>query len=159
MGLQDQKRRNNKLIHFCTCLVARGFSQIFGIDFDETYAPVVRIDTVRHLLALAAFYGLHILHADAKTVFIDGDSHVEIYIEQPEGFIDPQHPYKVLLLNKSLYGLKQAPRIWYLLLCDRILAYGFTICESDHCVYFHAEWQMFIVVYIDNVLIFGRDEA
>jgi Reverse transcriptase (RNA-dependent DNA polymerase) len=102
---------NNKFERFRARIVAKGFSQVFAIDFDKTYAPVVRIDTVRHLFALAAFYGLYILHADAKTAFINGNSDVVLYIEQPEGFIDSRFLRKVLRLNKSLYGLKQAPRI------------------------------------------------
>ena len=146
---------NNKFERFRACIVARRFSQVFGINFDKTYAPVVRIDTVRHLFAVRAFYNLHILHADAKTAFINGNSDVALYIQQPEGFINPRFPHKVLCLNKSLHGLKQAPRIWYLLLCSRIMEYGFVPCESDPCIHFSPERHMIIAVYVDDILIFG----
>src|SRR4030095_8298684 len=106
-----------------------GYSQIHGIDFDKTFAPIVRIESVRHIFAIAAFYGLTMIHADAKTAFLNGDSDIELYVQQPEGFVTD--PRKVLRLNKSLYGLKQAPRIWFLLICSRIRDYGFTVCESD----------------------------
>jgi Reverse transcriptase (RNA-dependent DNA polymerase) len=107
-------------------IVAQGFYQVAGLDFEETWAPVVRIESVCMLLAFAALMGFEIIHIDVKTAFLNGDSDVELYIRQPEGFVDKRYPNKVLRLNKSLYGLKQAPRIWYLLLCERICSLGFT---------------------------------
>jgi len=103
---------NGKFTGFKARLVVKGYLQVFGIDFDNTYAPVVRIDTVGHLFALAACYGWHILHADAKIAYLNCYSDVEIYIFQPKGFVASDHPDMVLRLNKSPYGLKQAPRIW-----------------------------------------------
>src|SRR5262249_35682990 len=96
-------------------LVAKGYSQYAGIDFDKTFAPVIRIEIVRILLAFALFRSLKVRHVDAKTAFLNSSADFEIYIEQPEGFICEQFSDLVLLLNKSLYGLKQAPRLWYLL--------------------------------------------
>jgi Reverse transcriptase (RNA-dependent DNA polymerase) len=90
-------------------IVAQGFSQIAGLDFDETWAPVVRIESVRVLFALAALFDLWIIHIDAKTAFLNGDSDAELYVRQPEGFVDMRYPNHVLRLRKSLYGLKQAP--------------------------------------------------
>lgn len=95
-------------------LVAKGYAQIAGIDFDKMFAPVVRIEFVRCLLSYADFRRLRGRHIDATTAFLNGKSHLQLYIQQPEGFISPQFRQKALLLNKSLYGLKQAPRIWYL---------------------------------------------
>ena len=103
---------NNKFERFQARIIAKGFSQVFGIDFDKTYALVIRIENLHHLFALVAFYNFYIFHADAKTAFINGNSDVILYIEQPKGFVDSQSPHKVLQLNKSLYGLKQVPRIW-----------------------------------------------
>ena len=140
-------------------LVAKGYSQIAGIDFDETWAPVVHIESVRTLFTLAAFYGFYILHIDAKTAFLNAHSVVELYILQPEGFIDPQPPDIVLLLNKSLYGLKQAPRIWYLLLSDIICSFGFVACISDPSIYIHATRNIILAVYVDDILVFAQDQA
>ena len=106
----------NILERYKARIVAQGFSQIAGLDFNETWAPVVRIESVRVLLALAALFDLWIIHIDAKTAFLNGNSDVELYVRQPEGFVDRRYPNHVLRLCKSLYGLKQAPRIWYLLL-------------------------------------------
>jgi len=140
-------------------LVAKGFSQIFGIDFDRTFAPVIRIESVRHLLALAAFYGYDILHIDCVTAFLNGDSDLELYIEQPQGFIDKRFPTKVLRLNRSLYGLKQAPRIWYLLLCSVIISLGFESLESDPCIYRNAKTGVILGVYVDDILVIGATSS
>jgi hypothetical protein len=116
-------------------IVVKGYSQVAGLDFNETFAPVVRVESVRVIFAIAAANGLYILHLDCKNAFLHGESDVEIYVLQPEGFKDKQWPHKVLYLNKSLYGLKQAPRIWYLFLCGVIINLGFITLESDPCIY------------------------
>src|SRR5436190_24110179 len=82
-------------------IVVRGFSQIWGLDFNETFAPVVRIESIRIILALAAANDLYILHVDCKNAFLHGKSDVELYILQPEGFCDEEFHDKVLHLNKS----------------------------------------------------------
>src|SRR6266496_4674586 len=97
--------------------------------------PVVRIESIRIILALAAANDLYILHVDCKNAFLHGKSDVELYVSQPEGFCDEEFPDKVLRLNKSLYGLKQAPRIWYLFLCGIIVGLGFVQLETDSCIY------------------------
>jgi len=139
-------------------LVAKGYSQVAGLDFDKTFAPVVRIDSIRVLLALSAHLGLHIIHADCKTAFLNGRSDLEIYLQQPEGFISKLYPHKVLRLNKSLYGLKQAPRIWYLLLCNTICELGFVPLETDSSIYFSPALHAFLAVYVDDVLIFASSQ-
>jgi hypothetical protein len=106
-------------------VVVKGYSQIAGLDFDETFAPVVRIESIRIIFALAATNNLYILHIDCKNAFLHGESDVEIYVTQPEGFVDERFPAKVLHLNRSLYGLKQAPHIWYLFLCGVVTDLGF----------------------------------
>src|SRR5437667_775970 len=140
-------------------VVAKGYSQIAGLDFTETFAPVVRIESIRTLLAIAAFYNLYILHADAKTAFLNGNSDLELYVEQPEGFLDRSYPNKVLRLRISLYSLKQAPRISYLLLCQHILNLGFESCESDPSIYINIEKSIILSVYVDDILIFGLNQS
>jgi hypothetical protein len=140
-------------------LVARGFSQQFGFDYDETYAPVVRIEHVRILFALAALFNLPIIHLDAKNAFLNGQSDFEIYIRQPEGFINANHPDHVLLLLKSLYGLKQASRIWYLTLYEAIMDLGFTPSEFDPCIFISTQRNMIIAIYVDDILAIGPQHA
>ena len=106
-----KRNANNEFERFRARIVAKGFSQILHIDFEKTYAPVVRIDSIRQLFAIAAFYNLHMIHADVKTAFINGESDVELYLQQIPGFVDKEYPNKVLRINRSLYDMKQASRI------------------------------------------------
>ena len=138
-------------------IVVREFSQIAGLDFNETFAPVVRIESIRIILALAAANDLYILHVDCKNAFLHGKSDVELYVSQPEGFCDEEFPDKVLRLNKSLYGLKQAPRIWYLFLCGVIVGPGFVQLEMDSCIYIHDD--IIVEVYVDDIKIVGLTMA
>ncbi|KAK1605613.1 hypothetical protein QYE76_029286 [Lolium multiflorum] len=94
-------------------LVAHGYSQVEGVDFGETFAPVVRLESIRILLAFAAHYGFKIQQMDVKSAFTNGPLHEEVYVKQPPGFVDPHFPDHVFKLNKALYGLKQAPRSWF----------------------------------------------
>jgi hypothetical protein len=147
---------NNNFERYKARICAKGYSQVAGLDFEETFTPVVRIESVRALLAIAAFFNLYILHVDCKTAFLNGNSDLELYIQQPEGFINPKYPQKVLQLNKSLYGLKQAPRIWYLLLCSQIFNLGFQSCGSDSSIYYSPTQRIILAVYVNDILIFGK---
>lgn len=91
-------------------LVAKGYSQEYGVDFDEIYAPVTRLETVRMLLALAAMNFWQVHHMDVKTAFLNGEIFEEVYVMQPEGFERKGQESKVYKLLKALYGLRQAPR-------------------------------------------------
>ena len=132
-------------------VVVKGFSQIAGLDFNETFAPIVRIESIRIIFSIAAANDLYILHVDCQNAFLHGKSDVEIYITQPKGFIDKRFSDKVLRLNKSLYGLKQAPRIWYLFLCRVILGLGFVALEIDPCIYIRED--VILEVYVDDIQI------
>jgi hypothetical protein len=95
-------------------LVAKGYSQIEGLDFDETYAPVARLESIRILLAYATYHGFKLYRMDMKSAFLNGPIKEEVYVEQPHGFEDSEYPKPhVYKLSKALYGLKQAPRAWY----------------------------------------------
>lgn len=94
-------------------LVAKGFHQTPGIDFEETFSPVVKAPTIRVLFTLAVTFGWDIQQVDVNNAFLNGDLHEAVFMVQPEGFVDDQFPTHVCKLRKSLYGLKQAPRAWY----------------------------------------------
>jgi hypothetical protein len=91
-------------------LVVKGYAQVHGIDYDEVFAPVARMETVKVLLALAAQGEWEVHHMDVKSAFLNGNLQEEVYVHQPPGFSDPKHPGKVLRLKNALYGLKQASR-------------------------------------------------
>jgi hypothetical protein len=98
------------IIKHKACLVARGFLQREGIDFDDAFAPVAQMESVRLLLALAAQEGWRVHHMDVKSAFLNGDLKEEVYVHQPPGFAIPDKEGKMLHLRKTLYGLRQAPR-------------------------------------------------
>ncbi|CAM8990466.1 unnamed protein product [Rhodiola kirilowii] len=94
-------------------LVAQGYTQIEGIDLDETFAPVARLEAIRLLLALACHLKFRLFQMDVKSAFLNSFLNEEVYVAQPKGFEDPHHPTHVYRLKKALYGLKQVPREWY----------------------------------------------
>ncbi|GJT32730.1 retrovirus-related pol polyprotein from transposon TNT 1-94 [Tanacetum coccineum] len=94
-------------------LVANGYRQEEGINFEESFASVARIEAIRIFIANAASKNMTIYQMDVKTTFLNGERKEEVYVSQPEGFVDPDHPTHVYRLKKALYGLKQAPRAWY----------------------------------------------
>ncbi|CAM8958482.1 unnamed protein product [Rhodiola kirilowii] len=94
-------------------LVLKAILQIEGVDFDETFAPVARLEAIRLLLALACHLKFKLFQMDVKSAFLNGVLNEEVYVAQPKGFEDPHHPEYVYHLKKALYGLKQAPRAWY----------------------------------------------
>ena len=116
-------------------LVAKGFTQIQGIDYDETFSPVARFESLRLILALAALEDWEIHQMDVKSAFLNGLLEEEIYMEQPEGFITPGQESKVCLLKKAIYGLKQASRAWNLQFHGVLVELGFTRTYSDAGIY------------------------
>jgi hypothetical protein len=98
--------------------LAKGYSQVEGLDFDETYAPIARLESICILLAYATYHGFKLYLMDVKSVFLNGPIKEEVYIEQPPGFEDSEYPNHVYKLSNALYRLKQAPRAWYECLRD-----------------------------------------
>nr|GEV31039.1 retrovirus-related Pol polyprotein from transposon TNT 1-94 [Tanacetum cinerariifolium] len=110
---KNKKDEDQTVIHNKARLVANGYAQEEGIDFEESFAPVVRLEAVQIFIAYAAYKSFPIYQMDVKTAFLNGPLKKEVYVAQPDGFVDPDHPEKVYRLRKSLYGLNQAPRAWY----------------------------------------------
>ncbi len=115
--------------------VGHGFSQKPGIDYDDTYAPVLCLENLRLLLAYAVVNG-HVIHSmDINNAFLQAKLHEEVYVTQPEGFIDPERPHHVLRLKRALYGLKQAPLAWNRTLNSFLISIGFVATHADPCLY------------------------
>ncbi|KAK8619691.1 hypothetical protein V6N13_135973 [Hibiscus sabdariffa] len=140
-------------------LVAKGFRQIHGIDYDETFSPVAMIKSIRILLAVAAFHDYEIWQMDVKTAFLNGKLEEDVYMTQPEGFVAPEDARKVCKLQRSIYGLKQASRSWNLRFNEAIQEFGFIRNEDEPCVYkkFSGSIVSFLVLYVDDILIIGND--
>ncbi|KAK8985022.1 hypothetical protein V6N11_082641 [Hibiscus sabdariffa] len=144
-------------------LVAKGFQQIHGVDYDETFSPVAMIKSIRILLAIAAFHDYEIWQMDVKTAFLNGFHNgklkEDVYMTQPEGFVTPGNATKVCKLQRSIYGLKQASRRWNLHFNDEIKEFGFIRNEDEPCVYKKISGSIvsFLILYVDDILIIGND--
>ena len=136
-------------------LVARGFEQKHGIDYNETFAPVARMDSVRTLLAIAAAKGLSVGKFDVATAFLNGPIDGDVYIEPPEGV--KLEPDQCLKLRKALYGLKQAPKVWNNHFNDVIKQMGFKPTVSDPCVYQDGQ-QRYLTIYVDDGLVLAPSQ-
>nr|GEY41547.1 copia protein [Tanacetum cinerariifolium] len=112
-------------------LVARGYAQKEGVDFEESFAPVARLEVVRLFITYAAHKSFTIYQIDVKTAFLYGPLKEEVYVNQPDGFVDPYHPDQVYRLKKALYGLKQAPREWHRYVVSCLMDTTYWMLEHD----------------------------
>jgi hypothetical protein len=135
-------------------LVAKEYSQVEGLDFDETYAHVARLESIRILLAYATYHGFKLYQMDVKSAFLNGPLKEEVYVEQPLGFEDSEYPNHVYKLSKALYGLKQAPRAWYECLRDFLITNGFKVEKVDPTLFTKTVAKdLFICqIYVDDIL-------
>jgi hypothetical protein len=137
-------------------LVGKGYTQVEGLDFGETYAPVARLESIRILLAYATHHDFKLHQMDVKSAFLNGPLQEEVYVEQPPGFEDSKFPNHVYKLHKSLYRLKQAPRAWYECLKDFLIKNGFEIDKADSNLFIQRNGKDIFVcqIYVDDI-IFG----
>lgn len=141
-------------------LVARGFNQELGVDVMETYSPVVKYTTLRLLFAHAVKDDLEIRHLDVETAFLQGDLEEDVYIQQPEGYVDPHHPNYVCKLQKAIYGLKQSGRVWNIKLDGILKGLGLHRCKYDPCVYTFSRnnEDLKLAVFVDDLLAFSNSK-
>jgi hypothetical protein len=137
-------------------LVVKGYSQVKGLYFDETYAPIARLESIRILLAYATYHGFKLYEMDVKSAFLNGPIKEEVYVEQPPIFEDSEYPNHVYMLSKALYGLKQAPRAWYECLRDFLITNGFKVGKADPALLTKtiAKYLFICQIYVDDI-IFG----
>uniref|UniRef100_A0A2N9IVC8 Integrase catalytic domain-containing protein n=1 Tax=Fagus sylvatica TaxID=28930 RepID=A0A2N9IVC8_FAGSY len=140
-------------------LVARGFTQEYGIDYEETFAPVARLTSVRSLLAVAAVRHWPLFQMDVKNAFLNGDLLEEVYMQPPPGYPDSQN--QVCRLRRALYGLKQAPRAWFAKFSSVVAQQGFTPSSYDSALFIrHTSTGItLILLYVDDMIITGDDTA
>ena len=138
-------------------LVAKGYVQREGIDFEEVFAPVARLETVRAIIALAASNSWEIHHLDVKTAFLHGELEEEVFVAQPEGFKIKGKEEKVYKLHKALYGLKQAPRAWNIKLNSILKELGFRKCSKEPSLFRKVSKRslVLVAVYVDDLLVTG----
>lgn len=154
---KNKEDENGNIVRRKTRLVAQGFSQKYGVDYDEVFAPVVRGATFRLLLSIAGVRNYQVKHYDVKTAFLNGRLEEEIFMKQPPGFKTGEQVYR---LKKSLYGLKQAARVWNQTLNDSLISNGFTQNKTDKCLYTKTDNESVchLLVHVDDLLVAYNDE-
>ncbi|GKB36027.1 retrovirus-related pol polyprotein from transposon TNT 1-94 [Tanacetum coccineum] len=140
-------------------LVARGYRQEEGIDFEESFAPVARLEVVRIFIAFVAHMNMVVYQMDVKKAFLNGIIREDVYVSQPEGFVDGENPNHVYKLNKALYGLKQAPKAWYDLLSSFLLSQKFSKGTVDLTLFIRREGKdiLLVQIYVDDIIFASTD--
>ncbi|KAD4180333.1 hypothetical protein E3N88_28924 [Mikania micrantha] len=156
---RNKTDENGQIVKNKARLVVQGFSQEEGIDYDETFAPVARLEAIRLFLAYAALHKLKVFQMDVKSAFLYGKIKEEVYVCQPPGFEDNKHPDWVYKLDKALYGLKQAPRAWYDTLSTFLLKNNFTRGSIDKTLFIQKVGQHKLLdqIYVDDIIFASSD--
>jgi Reverse transcriptase (RNA-dependent DNA polymerase) len=141
-------------------LVEKGYTQTYGIDFQETFSPVAKLNTIRVVLSCASNFDWPLHQMDVKNAFLHGNLDEEIYMEVPPGYTCTGMEQKVCKLNKALYGLKQSPRAWFGRFRNVMKSYGFNQAESDHTLFIKRRngKMVVLIIYVDDMIISGDDE-
>ncbi|KAG7533199.1 Ribonuclease H-like superfamily [Arabidopsis thaliana x Arabidopsis arenosa] len=154
-------KSNGDIERYKARLVARGFTQTYGVDYLDTFAPVAKLHTVRVVLSLATNLEWELWQMDVKNAFLQGELEEEVYMKPPPGLEDHNAPGKVFKLKKAIYGLKQSPRAWYHKLSTTLLERGFKKSEADNTLFTlpSKEGIVVILVYVDDIIISGNDKV
>ncbi|CAH9116305.1 unnamed protein product [Cuscuta europaea] len=158
---KNKKDEDGIVIRNKARLVAKGYNQQEGIDYNETFAPVARIEAIRLFMAYASHKNFTIYQMDIKTAFLNGILKEEVYVDQPEGFISEKYPDHVYRLDKALYRLKQAPRVWYEILSDFLVDSGFSKGTIDTTLFIkrHGSDISLVQIYVDDISFGSTDPA
>jgi hypothetical protein len=142
-------------------LVAQGFSQKEGIDYEETFAPVARLEAIRILLAFSVAKGFKLHQMDVKSAFLNSVLEEEMYARQPSGFESEKYPHRVYKLRNALYGLKQAPRAWYGRLRGFRFEQGFEMGKVDQTLFLPRQGRdiLIVQVYMDDIVFGGSSNS
>ena len=150
-------KSDGEIDRFKARLVAKGYAQQYGIDYEETFSPVVRFSSIRSLLAFAVQKNMYVHQMDVVTAFLNGELDEDIYMDQPEGYELAGNEHLVCKLKRSLYGLKQAPRCWNKVLTEFLESRGFRQSTADPCIYVKNDSSLVIIaIYVDDLILIAE---
>ena len=150
-----KKKSDGTIDRYKARLVTKGFKKRYGIDYEDTFSPVVKAATIRLVLSIAVSRGWCLRQLDVQNAFLHGVLEEEVYMKQPPGFIDPDKPFHICKLDKSLYGLKQAPRAWYSRLSSKLHTLGFVPSKSDTSLFIYnkSNTVIFVLIYVADIIV------